>query len=400
MRPIGNRRATAALALALSALALAACGRGGDSRDEGLTTRGPSSPPGPVASPSPATPDLASVTKNTARVEADEPVEVAAAVASIVYPSDRGGDRPDAVALADVRDWRAAVTGAVLMAPPLRAPLLLTDAGEIPAATAAAIKRLSPRGSSRAGGAQAVRLGTAGSVPGLRITSIAGDDPFTLAARIAEYRARLAGRYANAVVVVGSDSPELAAPAAAWAAKSGDPVLFATRTTLPTATRRAIRAHGRPRIYVLGSAAAVGDGVRAQLSRLGTVTRLAARTPQAAAVAFARFSEGAFGWGVSDPGHGFVFAAPGRPALAGAAAALSASGSYGPLLLLDDDGGLPAVVRDYLLDVKPGYSRDPVRGVYNHAWIVGAAATVPFATQAEIDGLLEIAPVPPPPSEP
>ena len=63
------------------------------------------------------------------------------------------------------------------------------------------------------------------------------------------------------------------------------------------------------------------------------------------------------------------------------------------MLLADPKGGLPRAVRDYLLDIRPGYSSDPVRGVYNRAWIVGDARAVTAGAQASIDGLLEIAPV-------
>jgi len=50
-------------------------------------------------------------------------------------------------------------------------------------------------------------------------------------------------------------------------------------------------------------------------------------------------------------------------------------------------------VQDYLLDVQPGYDRDPVRGVYNHGWLMGDPATISVAVQARIDSLLEIQPV-------
>jgi hypothetical protein len=179
-------------------------------------------------------------------------------------------------------------------------------------------------------------------------------------------------------------------PAAGWAAKSGDPILFTARERLPGPTRAALRAHGRPRIYLLGPASVISRGVEDQLSRLGTVTRIAGRDGPATAVEFARFSDGPFGWGVVDPGHGMVFLTPQRPADAGPAGALSASGTFGPQLLTRADGALPAVARDYLRDIRPGYSSDPVRGVYNHAWIVGDTDAVPETTQAQIDGLLEI----------
>lgn len=392
-RPAARPLAALALVALLGGLG-AGCGRDrdrGDGGDVGVKDR--AGPPPPAASPAyPAT-----ATKNTTRVATAAGAETAAAVARIVFPGGGRGQRPPAVALADADDWRAALVGAVLMAPPLRAPLLFTDGGETPPVTAAALEALRPTGAARANGAQAIRLGTAGTPPGgLRTTSIAGSDPFTLAANVDDYRSRVAGRRSARVLVASAEAPQYAMPAAAWAAKAGDPVLLTARDELPPATRTAIRAHGRPRIYLLGPPAAVAPAVERQLSRLGTVTRIAGDDPASSAVEFARFVDGAFGWGIVDPGHGLVFADPGRPTDAGAAAPLSSSGTYGPLLLLAEDGGLPRAVREYLLDIRPGYSSDPVRGVYNHGWVVGAPDVVPVAVQAEIDGLLEIAEVPPP----
>lgn len=328
-------------------------------------------------------------TKNTQRIPLSDPVALAAAVARAVYPGDQ---QPATVALADSDDWRAALAGAVLMAPPLRAPLLLTSEGEIPASTSNALKALKPAGAPRAGNAQVIRLGTAGDPPGLRAAAIAGADPFTLAANVAEYRARVAGRYSASVVVVAADDPAYAMPAAAWAAKSGDPILFTERLSLPPATSKALRAHGRPRIYLLGPRKSVSRAVETALGKLGTVTRITGGSPQTTAIAFARFVDAGFGWGIVDPGHGMVIANPDRPIDAGAAAPLSASGSYGPLLLVADGGELPTPLRDYLEDIRPGYSSDPVRGVYNRAWIVGSTAAVSEKAQALTDGLLEIVP--------
>jgi hypothetical protein len=110
------------------------------------------------------------------------------------------------------------------------------------------------------------------------------------------------------------------------------------------------------------------------------------------AVAFARYVDGNFGWGVVDPGHGLVFANVDRPLDAAAAAPLSASGTYGPLLLTSGDG-LPVSLVQYLLDVQPGYAKDPVRGVYNHGWLMGDEGAISAADQARIDSLLEIVPV-------
>ena len=97
--------------------------------------------------------------------------------------------------------------------------------------------------------------------------------------------------------------------------------------------------------------------------------------------------DGDFGWYVVDPGHGLVFASTRRPQDAAAAAPLSATGTYGPLLLLTDAGVLPAPLQDYLLDIQPGYDADPVRGVYNHGWIIGDESAIAAAVQARIDTL-------------
>jgi hypothetical protein len=78
---------------------------------------------------------------------------------------------------------------------------------------------------------------------------------------------------------------------------------------------------------------------------------------------------------------------------AAAAAPLSGAGTFGPLLLLDDASRLPQALQQYLLDIQPGYQEDPVRGVYNHGWVVGTRDTISVAEQARLDALLEIVPV-------
>jgi hypothetical protein len=90
------------------------------------------------------------------------------------------------------------------------------------------------------------------------------------------------------------------------------------------------------------------------------------------------------------PGPGLVFANPQRPLDAAAAAPLSASGTYGPQLLVTEGNALPAPLQEYLLDIQPGYDKDPVRGVYNHGWMIGDEEAIAVDVQARIDALLEI----------
>ncbi|HKH16886.1 MAG TPA: cell wall-binding repeat-containing protein [Solirubrobacteraceae bacterium] len=329
-------------------------------------------------------------TSNTTRVGGADPIADAAAIAQAVFPSRDRDTRPRVLSLVDAADWRVAVSAAQLMAGPLRAPLLFSERGELPAATEQALGRLIPAGAKEAGGAQVVRIGQAAVAEGYKTTEVEGADHAALAQAIDRLQIAAAGKPSPAVVVASSEEPGFAMPAAAWAAKSGQPVLWVTRDAIPAATRAAITAHKRPKIYVLGPESAVSKKLLNQLSDLGAARRVSGADPVANAIAFARFSDGSFGWNVVDPGHGLVFASTQRPLDAAAAAPLSASGTYGPLLLLTAANALPAPVQDYLLDIQPGYDEDPVRGVYNHGWMIGDEGAIAVDVQARIDALLEI----------
>jgi ell wall binding domain 2 (CWB2) len=334
-------------------------------------------------------------TKNTTRVAGADPASTAAAVARAVYPARTEESSPRAVVIVEQGDWRAALSAAQLMSRPLRAPILFSDGGELPPASAEALEELAPSGAEEAGGAQVIRIGNAHEPPNRNVTDVAGASPSSLAQAIDRLQTSAAGEPSDTVIVAPADSPEFAMPAAGWAAKSGDPVLWTPRDSLPAETRAAIEAHERPRIYLLGPEAAISEDVERELRRLGRTRRIASPDPIAGAIEFARFSDGAFGWNVVDPGHGIVFAGRTRPLDAAAAAPLSASGSYGPLLLLEDATSLPEAVQEFLLDIQPGYDEDPVRGVYNHGWLMGDESAVSADVQSRIDALLEIQPVDP-----
>lgn len=392
-RPPAARALLAVTVAALAAAGLGGCGDGPDGEVRGLQAPRIGQPGTQEA----ATERLGFpgfATKNTTRVGGADPIADAAAVARAVYPGSGPGQRPPAVVLVDVDDWAGGIAAAVLMSRPLRAPILLTDDGELPPASAEALQALAPEGADGLGGVQVIRIGDDVPAPeGLRSTTISGDDPAAIAAAIDRYHAAAIGRPSRAVVVVSQDEPAYAMPAAGWSAKSGDPVLLVGRDAIPGATFAALRNHARPRIYLLGPRSVIGERVERGLARLGEVTRIAGPDPVRNAIAFARFHDGIFGWGVVDPGHGLVFANADRPADAAAAAPLSAAGTYGPLLLVDDAVELPLPVGRYLLDIQPGYERDPVRGVYNHGWLIGDESALSLPVQSRIDSLLEISPV-------
>ena len=389
-----------ALVLVLGLLLLAGCGGGGD--DPPAQSTPPSTPPvsGQAGSEVPASgPPLGFpvfATKNTTRVAGGDALADAAGIALATYPA-RTTERPEAVVLAEARGWQTGIAASVLAAKPIRAPILFADGDTIPDATKAALDALRPTGSKAAGGAQVIRVGTKAPAEGYKTTDIpAAASPAALAAAVDRLQTAAVGSASPAVVVVSSDHPAYAMPAAAWAANSGTPVLWVTPQGVPPETDEALKAHKGAAIYVIGGEDAVPEPVFDALGKRGTVKRIAGADPVSTAIAFARYSDGAFGWSVVDPGHGLVFANARRPQDAAAAAPLSAHGKYGPLLLLGDDAGaLPQSLQDYLLDIQPGYddATPPVRGVYNHGWIIGDESALAAAVQARIDTLLEIQPV-------
>jgi hypothetical protein len=383
------RRLAVALACLLVALGAAACGR--DNRGgTGVADRNPSSASDQNTETSPDLGLPYAATKNTTRIGGADPAANAAGVALAVFPAVTAESRPNAVALIDAHDWRAGVAGAVLASTPVRAAILLSNGPDLPKSSHDALAALRPTGSGTPGGTQLVRVGNVAQPSGLRTSAITGANPFALAAAIDAYQSKARGTPSQRVLVVSADDPAFAMPAAAWAAKAGDPVLFVHRDSVPPETRTALQTHGQPKIYVLGPTSAVSDATLTALKRLGTVKRLGSDDPIDSAISFARYADPSFGWGVVDPGHGLVFVRSDRPLDAAAAAPLSVSGSYGPLLLLGAATGLDGAIGQYLLDIQPGYTRDPVRGVYNHGWIVGDEGAISVATQARIDSLLEI----------
>jgi hypothetical protein len=331
-------------------------------------------------------------TSNTTRIGGSDPVSNAAATALAVFPATNEKQRPVAVTLVNAEDWPGAVAAAVLMAEPIKAPLLFGEAEDIPDATAEALAVLQPRGGAASGGAAVLAVGDVQVPGGMSAAKVDAGDAATEAAGIARLRDRIAGSTPQAIVLASSSEPAFAAPAAAYAARSGDPVLFTEAGALPQPTVAALRREKGVPVYALGPGSAISGKVLKEVEAAGAeVHRISGANPVASSIAFARFADGKFGWQVTDPGHGFVLTRSDAPLEAAAAAPLSASGTWGPLLLTDSADTLPSELRGYFLDVKPGYTTDPTRAFYNHVWIVGDTGQISVEQQAEVNEVAELA---------
>jgi hypothetical protein len=335
-------------------------------------------------------------TSNTTRVAGADPIADAAGVALAAFPVAGAVEGPAAVTLVPADDWAAGIAAASLVSPPVGAPILLTDGEELPELTASALEALAPRGSAETGNRQVFAIGSAPEPDGARVQRVDGAGAAEVAAGLARLRERLTEAKPAHILVASADDPAFAMPAAAWAARSGDPVLFAQRDSVPEPTVQLIERHPDVPVYLLGPESVISERAEKRIAEAtkAQVRRAAAeRNPVANAVEFARYVDGTFGWNINDPGHGFVIASTERPADAGAAAALSGTGTWGPLLVTDDATAAPPDLESYLLDMKPGYLDDPTRAVYNHLWIVGDETAISVALQVELDEIAEVAPV-------
>jgi len=408
--PAASRRSLCAL-FALSVLALSACGK---SSGEQTTSSGggPARKLAPVA----AQGAVSVATRNTTRLGGADVVADAAAVARAVYPGLTAATRPQTVALVDRHNWIAALTASVLASAPTGAPILFTEGAAVPSLTRQTLEAMRPLGAPTLSGAQVLRIGTSAAVsPSYLPHDLTVGTPPVTAAAVERLLVTLdRGSAPRQVIVLNEDAaPAMAMPAASLAAESGAPILLVTSTGVPGATASVLADLHRPSIYVLDPAA-VSDHTRDELRHFGPVTSVpggpaaSARAPATTrtgananseavqnAIELARFTDGTFGWGVKEPGHGLVFANLARPLDAPAAALLSATGEYAPLLLLASATQVPATLARYLSDIQPAYANPqfpPVRGAYNHGWLIGDEQAISAVTQAEIDASLEIAP--------
>jgi hypothetical protein len=333
-------------------------------------------------------------TRNTTRISGPDPIDDAAAAALATHPSTPEAPRLTAVTLVPDDGWQAGIAASVLAGPPFRFPVLVSQHGAVPDATTQALAQLNPQGGGASGGVQAYSADDASVPSGLKSQDVPGDSPAEIANSIDQLRQTLTKQEPQHILLVSSDQAGYAMPAAAWAARSGDPVLFTGRNQVPAATLSALRRHVAATIYVIGPESVISKDVVQQVGRVSaTVQRVGATGPVQNALLFARYSDGSFGWNINDPGHGLELANADRPLDSAAAASLASSGKWGPLLITDTSAALPPELRSFLLDIKPGYETDPTRAVYNHIWLMGDATAIGGQVQAEIDELAELAPI-------
>lgn len=337
--------------------------------------------------------------KNTTRINRDDPFEAAVLVSNTLWMATSDDNRPEGVILVDPKEWQTAVVGADLVHHPNNGPLLFVNKDGVPEVTLNELKRLKPKGAESNNGVQVILVGNLDQRVedqvkeiGLKPDRIAGGSPAAVAKAVDAYYANIAKDTPASVIVGSMDSMEYTMPAANWIAHMPEPLLFVKKNEIPQETVDALKTRdGKANIYVLGPESVISAQVEQQLGKYGKVVRISGKDPYDNAVAFAKYKDPStgFGWGITTPGHNLSFVNKDSAALAIAAAPFSHLGKHAPLLWTDKDQ-LPGTVMAYVMSVQPKYDKSPTEGPYNHAWLTGSENSLTAAVQGEIDSMMEI----------
>lgn len=254
------------------------------------------------------------------RLAGDDRFETAAIVANAGFASGATD-----VILVNGQAFSDALAGSAL-AGTVDAPVLLTEADALPAATSGAIEGLGVGTVHILGGTAAVSssVESALEADGLDVVRIAGDDRYGTAAAVAE-RIGAGGvaahdGLATALIATGSDFADALAggPLAAGGADGVHPILL-VNDVVPTSTADAIDALGIEQVIILGGTGAVSSSVEDELERItgNEAIRFAGSDRYATAVDVAEAAISDFGFSVSEvllaSGTGFADALAGGP---------------------------------------------------------------------------------------
>lgn len=345
-------------------------------------------------------------TASTTRIDAENPVALAAAVSQLVFPSRSAARRPNVAILAPLEDGASALAATSLIHAPHHGPVLFTYRTHLPPETEAELRRLQPTGVSLRGGDLPAQVLVAGNPEtslidhlrrlGFRGAVLQGEHPAEVAAQAARYRGLINqqpwGLPRDYFVGETAHLRELL-PLATLMAHSGVPLLYVENGQIPPATRallEAARSSGSPvNLHLAGRAGRFPEGLVKELGDLagGVVLRWNGGNADAVAVNLAQHKDPntRVGWGKKEPaGHAFTFVTGTQWPPAVAAALLGHMGKHTPLLPLPLGDGVPELIAAYLRSINP--HREPHEPPYPHGFLVGGRLSA--AQQEQLDGLL------------
>ncbi len=356
--------------------------------------------------------DMLQLTGTTARLSGENYLRTAVAYAQTIYAAAQDKDRPGAVVLVRDDDPAVALATTRLQHFPVNAPMLfVTDGGtKLPKETKDELERLGPEGVMMDGNVQVYLVGAiAPNVNaevedmGLKTRVLYADNAIAFTEVLDEFLATMEGNHADSVLIAATEALEYMYGGSNWNAHMGQAFAFVSNGAIPPETRRILerRTPNYPYIYVFAPSDVVGPELMAELTRYGHVQRIPGKTPQEMAVRWAGYKDvgrvygwwfGKYirnvGWGYAEPGHNLLLASPADWRVLAPSGVLSHMGKHGMLVLTDDNGALPDVLRSYLEILQPPVTH-PSQQIFTYAWILGQ--DVPDATVRELSEAISVA---------
>jgi hypothetical protein len=353
---------------------------------------------------------LAYTTPNTVRAWGPNVYAAATAITQLTYGATHHEDRPRAVTLVRAdRQGDAMLAASRITHFPVNSPVLYVDADRLPPETLAELRRLGPAGNTYDRRVQVYLVGPISERVerevrerlGYKTRAFRTADPLQLSEELDTWAAAVHADHPDEVVVVQYRQLATGLPAVAWNAHMGHGLVFVDGDSVPAPTRRALRRRfGGTFMYLLGDTNVISSRVQRELAAYGTVQRVPGGDAYEISVVFAGFRDAGlnqgrwigfsardFGWGLAEAGHNFTFVNPDDWQLAVTGSLLSHLGKHGPMLLLAPSGLSEATTR-YLEMVRPT-AGSPADQLTNHGWILGDTSRISWATQADVDALLE-----------
>ncbi|MBU5313498.1 cell wall-binding repeat-containing protein [Tissierella carlieri] len=327
-------------------------------------------------------------TLNTVRICGCTPNENAIKVSNIVY-ADKP---PNAIILVAEEKWQDAFAATPLIHFPRNAPILYTPKTYLDPLTVEQIFKLNPTG------VDGVKVFIVGEFPyfieeqlnmlGLRTKRIGGGNFYETAARVAEYL-----KYPPNIMVISGEDYREGLSTCAYAAHSGDVILFSDKNQLPWFTGAVIQSTENPNVFIVGSTNTISEKVEEEIRKLNVkfVDRISGSTPYEVSVNFAKYKSpnGQFGWGRNyRDGHAFTFTSIYSPYDSASSAPFGHLGKHTPILSVDPNN-LPEVIKHYIESIKPIPQQEP-KPPFMHGWIIGCDNTISYDVQIEIERALSI----------
>ncbi|WP_444684740.1 cell wall-binding repeat-containing protein [Alkalicoccus luteus] len=336
---------------------------------------------------------LTTNTKNVTRIDQEEPEDFSIQVSQTIWPATHETNQPGTVILANPDEWQQTLSALTLVHHPNDGPVLLMEDG-LSDELLTEIERLAPLGNDEGLEVLAAAELTADEEEMLadyEWSEMTADSPAAFAQEADAAFADTLGEFPEKVLIASSEEEHqlLSMTAGSWISHMNEPVLFVDDDGIPAETEEALAERDQAAMYLLGSEEIISGETEQELSEFGNTSRIDAETPAELSIAFAQFEEDGFGWGITEPGHGFVFASTDRPEFALAGAPFAHLGKHAPVLWLEE-GELDDEHRDYLATIKPSYTDNPMEGPYNHSYLLGTEEDISFHTQGLIDTLMEI----------